>query len=152
VIARCIYDSAKDLGPPTLGSKHTSQTAYDPWVHVGGEYPVYGLGWFSSHLSILIYSDAHSPDWLPVGLFELGTQPMPDYWEFAVRDRLAASGGESFGKWVAIWGYPELVRNPAHSDGLIEGETEHLKLFYAERMGRKAEEEEEEGEAEEEAT
>ncbi|MDQ2630630.1 MAG: hypothetical protein M3Y75_06605 [Actinomycetota bacterium] len=122
---------------------HSSETArFDAWVHVGGEYHVYGLAWFSSSLSVLIYSDAHAPDWMPVGLFELDdAQPMPSYWEFAVRDRLAASGGDSFGKLVAIWGYPELVRNPEHNDGLVERETKHLKIFYAERKRREAEEE-----------
>jgi hypothetical protein len=141
MIARCISNSAKDLGPPTMGSLHTSETDFDPYVHVGGEYPVYGLAWFSSTLSVLIYSDANAPDWLPVGLFEIAPQSMPAYWEFAVRDPLAASGGDSLGKLVAIWGYPELVHNPEHNDGLVDRDAEHLKLFHSERMGREAEEE-----------
>jgi hypothetical protein len=34
------------------------------------------------------------------------------------------------------------VRNPAHNEGLIYGETKDLKLFYAERKSREAEKEE----------
>jgi hypothetical protein len=59
----------------------------------------------------------------------MSSATLPEDWEFVILDRLAASGGEASNRWVAVWGYRELVRNRAHSDRLIERDPEALSIF-----------------------
>jgi hypothetical protein len=67
-----------------------------------------------------------------VGLFEFNPRSVPATWEFAVLDGEAASVGTASERWVAMWGYPELVRNRSHSDQLIERDPAALEVFFRE--------------------
>jgi hypothetical protein len=94
---------------------------------------VLGLGIFSSILAALVCDDTRKPSWLPVGLFDFPKQSLPTNWEFRLHDGRAASGVvDEVYHWVAIWGYPELVHNISHSDGLMERDPEALDFFYNE--------------------
>ena len=77
----------------------------------------------------LIRDETGKPNWLPVGLFEFERSTLPSAWEFSLLDGTAASGGDSSNRWVALWGYPELVRDTAHSDALINRDPAALQLF-----------------------
>jgi hypothetical protein len=93
---------------------------------------VLGLGIFETELSVLVCDETDKPNWLPIGLFELEISQTPIDWEFALYDGVAASGGDASNRWVARWGYHELVRDDTHSDALIEREPHALELFYRE--------------------
>lgn len=101
-------------------------------LELGKDYLVLGLGIFDTVLSALVRDETGLPAWLPIGLFEFEVSTMPADWEFALLDGNAASGGDSLNRWVARWGYPELVRDDRHSDGLVERDVEALKIFYRE--------------------
>jgi hypothetical protein len=134
MIARCVRNSGKSLGSPERGHFYTVDTVF--FISTEAEYPILGLGIFESVLLALVKDDTDKPRWLPVGLFEFDFQKIPTDWEFALHDGRAASGGDASDRWVARWGYPELVRDESHSDGLIEGDVHALETFTREVMKR----------------
>lgn len=131
MIAHCIRNT---LGQPARGHFYGPETVFH--VEVGKDYPVMGLGMFETLLAVLICDETGYPRWDPLGLFEIKVSTMPAGWEFALYDSLAASGGDASNRWVARWGYPELVRNGLHSDELIERDPEALKIFFQELQKR----------------
>ena len=133
MIARCIFNSGSDLSNPARDSFYTEHTVFH--LVVGKEYVVVGLGIFETVLVALVCDETGKPGWLPVGLFEFDVSSMPSDWEFALYDGVAASGGDSLNRWVARWGYHELVADKTHSDGLVERNPHDLEVFYRE-LGR----------------
>lgn len=134
MIAECIYATGKGLGEPQRGDFYGVETVFD--VTVGAKYLVVGMGLFETILLILIRSDSGLPDWLPIGLFRIIDPAVPDHWEFAVLDGRACSGGDTSNRWTAKWGYSQLVRDPEHSDALIQRDGRALKLFTEEAARR----------------
>jgi hypothetical protein len=125
--ARCTGTSGADLDSEPGRYFHTDRTQFH--VDVGEVYDVFAIGMWETVLLALVRDNTGNPNWLPVALFEIGLSPLPTAWEFALLDPVAASGGESANRWVALWGYPELARNPAHSDSLIERDPDALRVF-----------------------
>ena len=130
MIASCLHNTGAALGQPQRGGFYSDGTVFD--LQVGSDYAVLGLGMFETILLALVVDNTRHPRWLPVGLFEFKAQSLPSDWEFVLLDGVAASGGESSSGWVAKWGYPDLVRNDAHSDALMEGDPEALDVFLRE--------------------
>lgn len=130
MIAKCVRKTGASLGSPRHGNFYTAQTVFS--VELGSNYHVLGLGLFETVLLALICDENRKPNWLPIGLFELDHQRLPDNWEFALLDGVAASGGDSSNRWVAKWGYEELVRDAQHSDRLIERDPIALQIFFRE--------------------
>lgn len=89
-----------------------------------------GIGLFDTILLGLLCDDTGKPNWLPIGLFDIAEQDIPTDWRFSLLDGKAASGGESSNRWIAKWGYPELVDELRHSDQLIEREPGALDIFF----------------------
>jgi hypothetical protein len=130
MIARCIRNTGASLGTPTRGHLYSDETMFD--LEIGARYVVLGLGIWETVLVALVRDETGKPNWLPVGLFEFETMGLPDGWEFSLRDGLGASGGETLNRWIAMWGYPELARNPAHSNDLIERDPAALEISFRE--------------------
>lgn len=130
MVATCIHNTGAGLGQPERGDFYSERTVFD--LRVGGEYPVLGLGLWETTLVALVLDDTRYPSWLPVGLFQFDGQGIPDGWEFALLDGAAASGGNSSNRWVAKWGYAELVRDESHSDALIERDPSAIDIFVQE--------------------
>lgn len=130
MIVKCIHNSGADLGPPTKGSFYTSQSVFH--LYIGVEYEVFGLGIFWASLLALVCDETGMPSWQPVSLFEIDPQTLPPKWEFAVKSPAVAEGDETPDRWVALWGYPELVRNASHNTGLLERDRGALDLFFHE--------------------
>lgn len=114
-----------------LGSFYTPETRFH--LKAGSKYEVLGLGVWGPALIALVCDETGEPNWHPIEVFELGVQKMPSDWEFS---RRAASDAEILGRWVAVWGYPELVRNVNHSQLLIERDPDALKIFFRELAKR----------------
>ena len=91
-----------------------------------------GMSLWETILTVLVCDETKRPHWHPIGLFELDCQKLPDDWEFTLLDGVAASGGDALNRRVAMWGYRELVRDPEHSDGLIELDPAALRIFFRE--------------------
>lgn len=127
MIARCKYNTGKDI--PGRGRMAVSPDATYP-VKVGRDYTVMGMGIFETDLSVLICDETGKPFWHPIGLFDIPTQEVPLHWEFCLLDGVAASGGDATNRWIAKWGYPELVRDPDHSEKLMERDPLALDLFF----------------------
>jgi hypothetical protein len=132
--ARCAGSTGADLGGSTSRFFHTDRTDFH--VHVGTIYYGLGMGIWETVVMILVRDDTGGPSWLPVGLFDINASSLPEDWEFVVLDGIAASGGDASNRWVAMWGYPELVRNRAHSDGLIDRDPQALAVFDREERER----------------
>ncbi len=130
MIGRCIHNTGSNLGPSTRGHFYSPETVFN--VEIGNDYVVVGLGVFETVLLVLIRDDTGKPNWLPIGLFEFDAPKLPTGWEFALLEGTAASGGETSNRWVARWGYSELVRDASHSDALIEREPRALEVFFRE--------------------
>ena len=130
MIGRCVGRTGASLGLPARDNFYTAETVFD--VTVGSDYPVLGIGIFETVLLALVCDDTRKPNWLPIGLFDLKAHKLPSEWEFGLFDGQAASGGEASDRWVALLGYPELVRDATHSDRLIERDAEALGVFFRE--------------------
>lgn len=138
MVAICIRNRGADLGAPfDRRAMHTLRSMFH--LTVGSAYLVMGMGIFGSTLIALVRDDTGKPNWLPVGLFDFGAQALPAGWEFSVTDARAASGVSDPPKgWVAKWGYPELVRNPLHTDLLIERDPTAIEIFDREVIAAEA--------------
>ena len=134
MIARCIHNTGSTLGEPCRGSFYTVDTLFN--LELGQPYVVLGLGIFETVLLALVCDETRRPNWLPIGLFDFEGTVLPADWEFAVVDGLGASGGDASNRWVARWGYPELVRDDRHSDALIERDPHALEIFARELRNR----------------
>lgn len=130
MIGRCIHNTGSSLGEPSRGAFYGVDTVFQ--LELEKLYPVVGLGIFETVLLALVCDETGKPNWLPIGLFEFERTSLPDDWEFALLDGAAASGGEASNRWVARWGYAELVHNDRHSDALIERDPAALETFYRE--------------------
>ena len=128
--ARCIFNSGAQLGKPTRGTFYSDRSIFQ--LTIGKRYPVLGLGLFETVMLALVCDETGQPNWLPVGLFQFERRALPEDWEFALLDGVAASGGDPENRWLARWGYPELVRNDRHSDALIERDPAALSIFFRE--------------------
>lgn len=130
MIATCLHNTGSALGAPARGGFYSPETRFP--LTVGAQYDVHGLGLFGSVLLALVVPDrSERPWWLPVGVFEIPSGPLPHGWEFALWDGFGASGSPVGDTWTAVWGYPELVRSQEHRDGLVEREVDDLRIFYA---------------------
>jgi len=127
MIARCVRQS---LGTPERGYYYTAKTVFH--VQIGKNYLVLGMSLWETVLTVLVCDESGRPRWNPIGLFEFDDQKLPDDWEFSLLDGIAASGGDALNRRLAMWGYKELVRNPLHSDELIERDPTALEIFFNE--------------------
>jgi hypothetical protein len=85
-----------------------------------------------NQLSFLVRDDWGGPCFAPAGLFELGTFEIPSGWEFGLLSGVRASGRELWSDPAqAVWGYPELVRDPQHGAGLAERDPAAIAVFAA---------------------
>jgi hypothetical protein len=59
----------------------------------------------------------------------MASSSIPSDWHFVLLDGIAASGGDASNRWVAKWGYRQLVSDPSHSDALLERDSNALAIF-----------------------
>ena len=123
MIARCLFNSGRDLGPPPPGVLRSEQNEY--YLRPGAHYRIWGLEVFRGALDALIWDDSGLPNWLPVGLLEISAQAIPAGWEVGLYQD---SGGADLLR--VIWGYPRLVRDPDHSESLEERSPAALDSFF----------------------
>lgn len=135
MIGRCVRNTGAALGEPCRGNWHTAKTVFH--LEIGRSYIILGMGLFETVLSALVVDETGKPNWLPIGLFDFQDTRLPSDWEFVLVDGLAASGGDASNRWVARWGYSELVHNARHSDELIERDPVALEIVAGELARRR---------------
>ncbi len=113
--------------------KYAPETAYE--LSIGKTYTVYGQCLVEACLLYLIdvqdRQGLSHPSWYPASLFEVIDSSIPRAWEFRYRNQKEAARFKA----AAIWGYPELAISDDHYVGLIERESEAMRIF----LRRKAE-------------
>jgi hypothetical protein len=133
VLIKCVGNTADLLGPFTGRYFFTERTKFH--ITSGSVYRASGMGIWETVLQVLIRDDTGLPSWYPVVFFDFAIYALPLNWEFVILDPIAASGGESLDRWVAIWGYRELVRNADHNTSLLERDPGALKIFDQQEAG-----------------
>ena len=132
MLAKCITNSAKQLGTPGVDAFFTLETRFENFLKQGEEYQILGLSWSMGTLLALVFDESRRPRFLPVGLFDFDAMRLPPHWEFKVWDGVAASGGAAPEIRMAVWGYPEFARDHLHADRLQEADPAALKIFFRE--------------------
>jgi hypothetical protein len=136
--ATCRHNLSSDLAAPQRGRFADIESRYP--LTIGRVYAVLGMGIWENVLNYLVCDDVGVPMFAPAGLFEPGgAMEIPDDWEFALCDGIAAEGKDVWTKpCAAVWGYHELVANPMHAAALEEGDGDARALFREELQRRGA--------------
>lgn len=137
--ATCLSANTGELADHQRGRFTDIEESYA--LTIGQRYLVMGIGVWETVLHTLVRDDDGLPCWCPIGLFDLRKQPVPMEWSFALEDGIRASGRALWTKWVARWGYQQLVEDPAHSDGLMERDPIALEIFDREMLRQQHDEE-----------
>lgn len=137
MIVTCAFIRASDLADHQRGRATDLDSVFP--LTIGGRYLVVGMGLWEGVLSFLVRDDCGTPCFAPAGLFELACYVLPDSWRFRLGPGVRASGKDL---WVepceGVWGYPELVDDPAHAGALEEREGRALAVFFRELMSLEA--------------
>ena len=123
---------------PDVRENHTPHPRYvDNSITVGRNYPIYATAIFFDDLTYLIQNDFGDARWEAPYFFQELDGRLPPYWEFRAFSDDGLTGPVRR-RFQAIWGYPELVRHPAHNDGLQDNRGEDVDLFAQEVLRRAA--------------
>lgn len=130
--AVCRSNRASDLADHQLGRATSPEAVYP--LTIGSAYLVLGMGIWENVLSYLVCDDVERPFFAPAGLFDPNkVEVIPSGWEFALRGGISAEGRELWtNPCAAVWGYHELVADPAHAGALEEGDEEARAIFRGE--------------------
>lgn len=128
MIAKCLHNQGSQLPQPARAHLYSERTTFE--VTPGEDYQLAGLGVFETVLLVLVRDDTGKPNWLPSALFQMTMAQMPSSWYLSVREPDVSVAGDLTGKWLMMMGYEELIRDPSHSDGLIERDAEALETFH----------------------
>lgn len=124
----CVSNHAAFLSDHQLPRGSTNNSTYP--VSSGRSYEVFGMTLDENQLSFLVSDDWGWPCFVPAGLFDLGVFEIPQSWEFGLQSGIRASGYELWSDpSQAIWGYPELVRDPHHAAALVDREASAIDIF-----------------------
>ena len=94
-------------------------------LRINGSYHVYAISLWRSSLNYLILpQDARVPNWYPAELFAVTEETLdPD-------SHFMCFGKEDPRGLIAVWGYPEMVKDPDHYVNLIERDPTALQIFF----------------------
>ncbi|WP_143109862.1 hypothetical protein [Agromyces sp. CF514] len=125
-----IGDSGADLPDGARSAYHSHEMTRYRLV-VGRTYSPFAMALIRQMgLKVLILDESGRPNWLPLPLFAVNGHSLPDSWLFAVTEVLNAPAV------AAIWGYRDLVMDPAHFEALIERKLEAWEAFLDAADGR----------------
>lgn len=129
MIVTCVRTRGSELSDHQRGRFTSFDSDYS--LTYGAHYVVLGMGIWETVAQVLVREDNGLPSWCPLALFDCAPQPLPAHWEFTLCDGINASGTALWTHWVAQWGYPQLIRDPAQSDALMERDPEAMYAFAA---------------------
>lgn len=91
-------------------------------ITAGRRYDVYGLALYTARIIAMVRSDDGRPNWCPFEWFRIVDGRMPNGWEVSSVD----PSGQTL---QFLFGYPQLVNDPDHYDGLLEREAQAISIF-----------------------
>ena len=125
-----IGNSGADLPDDARTASHSHEMTRYRLV-VGRRYSPFAMALiWPMGLKVLILDESGRPNWLPLPLFAGERQSLPASWLFGVTEVLNAPSV------TAIWGYRDLVMDPAHFEALIERELQAWEVFLDAADGR----------------
>jgi len=109
----------------------TDETDFSP-LQPDQQYKVYGLMFYASRIDFLVCPSSGGPMWVPSGLFDVVDNEIPNGWGCVLTEKSAGYIDlyEAFGIHF-ICGYLELTRSYSHYIGILERDSEELKIFYS---------------------
>ena len=132
MIVECINND-ESRAPKVIESGYRHPEYVHTELTEGSSYAVYGIGIFQGNLRYLIRTDLGDARWKAAYFFVVRDNRLPHHWRYRyfVIDSDATTHGVG---WQAMWGYPELVDDVAHSDALQElyPDAGALKIFERE--------------------
>lgn len=144
MLLKCVAEVGADLGPyDQRGLFYTPKTRFD--LTRGKIYRAYGLLMEKGGLAALTTDDYGKPFWYPLQAFTVEDSTLPDGWRFRFFSEAKPDGMPGDFQPQAIWGYPELVRDLAHNDALMDRDPDAMAIFAAEEERRAQEEDPDEG-------
>ncbi|MCK4261354.1 MAG: hypothetical protein KAX49_20455 [Halanaerobiales bacterium] len=118
----CRANSGKNLSQEALALGDTIETQFN--LEIGHEYFVYGISIWKNLMHYLISGkNENLPSWYPAELFDVSDSLLPFEWYFN------HYANEVDCPLLAIWGYKELALDLKHYEGLIERESDAIKIF-----------------------
>lgn len=128
MIATCVSNDPSSLADHQRSRAVRFESAYP--LTPGNQYAVVGMSIMETVFYILVEDDEGQPRFAPAGMFEIPSTPLPPGWRFALGTGVRASGRDLWADpVVATWGYSELVADPEHFSGLVDGENEAVSIF-----------------------
>jgi len=101
---------------------YTDETTFD--FKANTPYTVFGICiWHGALHYLTIEHEGGLPSWYPAEIFRIYDPSLPFDWYFKYYGYNSNTG------LVGVWGYKELVESYEHYIGLLERESEHIKIF-----------------------
>ncbi|SDG96660.1 hypothetical protein [Dyella sp. 333MFSha] len=119
----CEGNTGDHLKDSSLLSGYTEKSRF-PLV-TGQEYVVFGMALWRDILLLLVSDSNDLPSWIPIELFRFTDSSLPDGWQF---ERFSSDQDLQ-----ALWGYPRLISDGEHYDGLLERDPVALTGFAGEK-------------------
>jgi hypothetical protein len=127
---KCLANDPRSLSDHQTGRAAQFESNYA--LTPGASYLVVGMMMYETVLMFLVEDDLGSPRFAPAGMFELWDGELPEGWKFSLAAGIRATGRELWANpVVAIWGYPELIDDPGHLDGLALLDSAVLATFHS---------------------
>lgn len=133
MLIKCIFNSGKDLPYDSRCLNESDETDYS-FIKIGTEFIVYGLIFFPNRIDYLICLEGNNPTWIPANLFEIKDARLPMNWSICI-----TSTNDNFKvlnesmNIKSIISYTDMVTSISHYTGVIERESEDLKVFFHEK-------------------
>ena len=134
MIVICTANKGSEIPENFRYPEDSNETDFSP-LEIGEKYNVYGMLFRSKRVDYLVCPSIKGPGWMPGNLFEIFDHDMPT-WSF----RRIINGDDGFGPLgvyfnvIAMAGYPEIVNNCDHYDGILERDPVELEKFYKEKF------------------
>ncbi len=130
MIYKCINND--EARAPKVHQNHNVHPEYvDNTLTVGRDYIVYATSVFYDDVRLLVQNDNGDARWKAPYFFEEVDGRVPPYWEFHAFDQEGLFG-LARRTFQAIWGYPELVQDLEHNDGLQDNRDADVQIFLGE--------------------
>lgn len=128
---KCHSKSGRSIPEKARVMGESDDTDFSP-LSLGEEYEVYGLMFYKARVDLLVCPSSNGPMWVPSCLFDIINDEIPRNWGCVITEKSRDYSVlyEAFGI-QSICGYLELVRSYKHYIGIIERDSDELKIFYS---------------------
>jgi hypothetical protein len=119
----CLSNHASSLSARCLENGYTKESIFD--VELDKEYEVYAISIYRGVPHFLLLDGTQRPNWYPSDLFAVSEADVPTHWK-------VQSTPSNFDGLQLLIGYPRLIDDEGHYDGLLEREPSSMAAFFGE--------------------